>query len=218
MRPLEGVREWRERRMLSQQELADRAGVSLFTIQRIERGEGSVRPKTGRAVAKALGVAVEDLLPKVPAPPDLQRSFNGLLEEERHSSAMSETAKAIFELLERWYDRRLAEVEDPTSPHFRDATTAALWVATTRVDANDLIEWLADWLQEHREQIDSWDDLLYLFGAALSLDKPADLGERRLQEMADRPDEVAARRLQRATAEAGESRERLEEWRRAASG
>lgn len=64
MRSLEGVRELRERRMLSQQELAKRAGVSLFTIQRIERGEGSVRPKTGRAVATALGVGVEDLLPK----------------------------------------------------------------------------------------------------------------------------------------------------------
>jgi transcriptional regulator with XRE-family HTH domain len=68
LRPLEGVRELRERRMLSQQELADRAGVSLFTIQRIERGEGSVRPKTGRAVAAALGVRVEDLLLKAQAP------------------------------------------------------------------------------------------------------------------------------------------------------
>jgi transcriptional regulator with XRE-family HTH domain len=68
LRPLEGVRELRERRMLSQQELAHRAGVSLFTIQRIERGEGSVRPKTGRAIAAALGVGVEDLLPKAQAP------------------------------------------------------------------------------------------------------------------------------------------------------
>jgi len=54
--------------MLSQQELADRAGVSLFTVQRIERGEGSVRPKTGRAVAGALGVGVEALLGKAQAP------------------------------------------------------------------------------------------------------------------------------------------------------
>jgi transcriptional regulator with XRE-family HTH domain len=68
LRPLEGVRELRERRMLSQQELADRAGVSLFTVQRIERGEGSVRPKTGRAIAAALGVGVEDLLGKAQAP------------------------------------------------------------------------------------------------------------------------------------------------------
>jgi transcriptional regulator with XRE-family HTH domain len=68
LRPLEGVRDLRERRMLSQQELADRAGVSLFTVQRIERGEGSVRPKTGRAIADALGVGVEGLLGKAQAP------------------------------------------------------------------------------------------------------------------------------------------------------
>jgi transcriptional regulator with XRE-family HTH domain len=68
LRPLEGVRELRERRMLSQQELANSAGVSLFTVQRIERGEGSVRPKTGRAIAAALGVSVESLLGKAQAP------------------------------------------------------------------------------------------------------------------------------------------------------
>lgn len=68
MRPLEGVRDLRERRMLTQQELADRADVSLFTIQRIERGAGNVRPKTGRAIAAALGVGVEDLLGKAQAP------------------------------------------------------------------------------------------------------------------------------------------------------
>lgn len=64
MRSLERVRELRDRHMLTQQELAERAGVSLFTIQRIERGEGTVRPSTGRAVAGALGVEVERLLPK----------------------------------------------------------------------------------------------------------------------------------------------------------
>ena len=73
MRALDGVRELRERRMLTQQELAERAGVSLFTVQRIERGEGSVRPKTGRAIAGALGVRVEDLLGKAQAPlPDFE--------------------------------------------------------------------------------------------------------------------------------------------------
>jgi transcriptional regulator with XRE-family HTH domain len=58
--------------MLSQQEVADRAGTSLFTIQRIERGEGNVRPKTGRGVAAALGVEVEELLPKAQSPLPLE--------------------------------------------------------------------------------------------------------------------------------------------------
>jgi len=69
--------------MLSQQELADRAGVSLFTVQRIERGEGSARPKTGRAIAGALGVGVEDLLGKAQAPSSQRSLFNGLEEERR---------------------------------------------------------------------------------------------------------------------------------------
>jgi transcriptional regulator with XRE-family HTH domain len=64
----ERVKEWRHRRMLSQQEVADRAGTSLFTIQRIERGEGNVRPKTGRGVAAALSIPIEELLPKAQAP------------------------------------------------------------------------------------------------------------------------------------------------------
>jgi DNA-binding XRE family transcriptional regulator len=61
MRPLTRVREWRERRMLTQQELAERAGVSLFTVQRIESGRGGAHPGTGRKIAQALDVAFEDL-------------------------------------------------------------------------------------------------------------------------------------------------------------
>jgi len=70
--------------MLSQQEVADRAGTSLFTIQRIERGEGNVRPKTGRGVAAALGIPIEELLPKAQAPTSpTQPPLNGFEEERR---------------------------------------------------------------------------------------------------------------------------------------
>jgi transcriptional regulator with XRE-family HTH domain len=82
------VKEWRHRRMLSQQEVADRAGTSLFTIQRIERGEGNVRPKTGRGVASALGVPIEDLLPKVQAP----------LFRELPEPAPEERREAVFDV------------------------------------------------------------------------------------------------------------------------
>lgn len=90
MQPLDtqSVKEWRHRRMLSQQEVADRAGTSLFTIQRIERGEGNVRPKTGRAVAAALGVPIEELLPKAQAP---------LFRELPDSSAAEEQRRAEWE-------------------------------------------------------------------------------------------------------------------------
>ncbi len=66
----ERVRELRESNWLSQQDLADASGVSLFTVQRIERGDGAVRPGTARAIAKALGVTPDDLAdaPKVETP------------------------------------------------------------------------------------------------------------------------------------------------------
>lgn len=55
------VRELRELRMLSQQELAEAAGTSEFTVQRVERG-GGVRPSTGRRLAEALSVEPGELL------------------------------------------------------------------------------------------------------------------------------------------------------------
>ncbi len=55
------VRELREQNWLTQQELADAVGVSLYTVQRMERGDGGVRPATARATARVLGVTVDDL-------------------------------------------------------------------------------------------------------------------------------------------------------------
>jgi transcriptional regulator with XRE-family HTH domain len=94
----ERVKEWRRRRMLSQQEVADRAGTSLFTIQRIERGEGNVRPKTGRGVAAALGIPIEELLPKAQAP-----LFRGLPEQEPAEEwRESRFAMTIANAAKRW--------------------------------------------------------------------------------------------------------------------
>jgi len=97
------VKEWRHRRMLSQQEVADRAGTSLFTIQRIERGEGGVRPKTGRAVAAALGVPIEELLPKAQAPL-FQESPEEARDEQRRISyaALTAWAEYLELMLQRW--------------------------------------------------------------------------------------------------------------------
>jgi transcriptional regulator with XRE-family HTH domain len=99
LQPLDAqrVKEWRHRRMFSQQEVAERAGTSLFTIQRIERGEGNVRPKTGRGVAAALGVPIEELLPKAQAqlfrePPEYE------LLDERRAEATGRSAEERVEI------------------------------------------------------------------------------------------------------------------------
>jgi transcriptional regulator with XRE-family HTH domain len=128
----ERVREWRHRRMLSQQEVADRAGTSLFTIQRIERGEGNVRPRTGRGVAAALGIPIEELLPKVQAPSPQRTLFNGVEEERR--SPLSPWAE---------YARRMASrirnhTDDRNSPAFRDAWAALFFVEEKNHEVADL--------------------------------------------------------------------------------
>ncbi len=58
---------------MSQQDLADASGFSLFTVQRIERGTGGVRPGTARAIAKALGVSPDELTDAPKAEPPRER-------------------------------------------------------------------------------------------------------------------------------------------------
>lgn len=205
----------------TQEEAARQIGITRDTLSRLEHGLRQPQAPTVARIARAYGVDTEDLLAMGASRVTIEDEKGDARASEASVTSISDTAEAMLGFMERWYDRQMAEVNDPTSPHFRNATVAALWVARTRDDANDFIGWLADWLQEHREKIESWDDLeeiLRLFLASLSLDNPADFGERRLQEMSDSPDEVAARRLQRATAEAEESRERLEIQRRRATG
>jgi transcriptional regulator with XRE-family HTH domain len=55
------LRELRDRASLSQEELAERAGVSRATIADLERGRRTAQPKTRRKLAEALGVAPHEL-------------------------------------------------------------------------------------------------------------------------------------------------------------
>jgi transcriptional regulator with XRE-family HTH domain len=68
----ERLREAREVALLSQRELAEKAGVSLDTVQRMEAGEGGVYGRTVRKIAAALDLDPHELLggsvaPLVPA-------------------------------------------------------------------------------------------------------------------------------------------------------
>ncbi len=55
------LRAWRERRALTQKELADKAGVTQLSITRIETGQQNARPTTVRKLAKALRIKPEQL-------------------------------------------------------------------------------------------------------------------------------------------------------------
>lgn len=151
MRALEGVRDLRERRMLTQQELADRADVSLFTVQRIERREGAVRPKTGRAIAAALGVGVEALSGKAQAPlPDF--------EDERREYTADELFGEVLEDFRRQNEqdakgnrKALASEGIPQPPRFSRHYNAAVEKLSRRLPA-DLVGPIADGLQGFARQ------------------------------------------------------------------
>ena len=52
---------WRERRALSQRDLARLAEVSQFSISRIETGQQKPRPSTLRKLARALNLSPDEL-------------------------------------------------------------------------------------------------------------------------------------------------------------
>ena len=56
------LRELRRRRVLTMEELAEKAGVGRNTIWRLEHGVMGAQPRTIRKLAKALGVEAEDLV------------------------------------------------------------------------------------------------------------------------------------------------------------
>jgi transcriptional regulator with XRE-family HTH domain len=60
------LREFRERSVLTQAELAELAGVSEVQINRIENGHADPRPSTIRKLAAALGVEPVELTTPLP--------------------------------------------------------------------------------------------------------------------------------------------------------
>lgn len=54
---------WREYRGLSQQALGDLVGLSKMTISSVERGQRGTNAKNWRALADALSVDVDDIMP-----------------------------------------------------------------------------------------------------------------------------------------------------------
>ncbi len=56
------LRDLRRRRVLTMDELAEKAGVGRNTIWRLEHGVMGAQPRTIRKLAKALGVEPEDLV------------------------------------------------------------------------------------------------------------------------------------------------------------
>ena len=59
---VEKFRQLRRQRVLTMEELADKAGVGRNTVWRLEHGVMGAQPRTIRKLAKALGVEPEELV------------------------------------------------------------------------------------------------------------------------------------------------------------
>lgn len=62
MMKLTRLREWRERKALSQRELSSAAGISRTTLVMLETLESEPQPRTVRKLAAALGVEPSELM------------------------------------------------------------------------------------------------------------------------------------------------------------
>lgn len=60
--PLPSLRELRQSRGLSQRALAEKAGVSVGTVYRLENGLRGAYPSSVRSLASALGVSTQELM------------------------------------------------------------------------------------------------------------------------------------------------------------
>lgn len=59
---LSRLRHYREQAALTQQELADRAGITRLTVMLLEQGQQQPRPATTRKLARVLKVKPADLM------------------------------------------------------------------------------------------------------------------------------------------------------------
>jgi transcriptional regulator with XRE-family HTH domain len=56
------IKQLRDARALTQEEVAEKAGITVAALSRIERNNAEPRPTTRRKLARALGVEPEELV------------------------------------------------------------------------------------------------------------------------------------------------------------
>lgn len=66
---LDNLAAWRERRYMQPVELAEKSGIALSMLSRLEHGTQRAGPKTVNRLCEALGVSREQLLTETPVSP-----------------------------------------------------------------------------------------------------------------------------------------------------
>lgn len=213
----EQVREHRDKAMLTQDELGKKAGLSGYTISRIESDQVAPRVSTIRKIAGALGIEPEELAAHPKGDPPLPFSAQSS-EAERGSPEWFEALRQqILDRASMYGD----EAEDETSPHFQNATAASLWLERVQDElamwTNFSLAQVGPFLPQRRTEgwkaigdVDVWGPWVDAIGPLVVFDAAVRDGTRRLEAMNDKPDEIATRRLAKTALVAEQSRKRFE--------
>ncbi len=108
------LRQWREFRALTQEELAERAGISARSVAGYEAGAGA-RPGTVRKLAAALDIEAADLqeaYPKAPSRSSKEAPDDQAVEERRLTLDYDACAEAISGFCDRWESKLAAKQID----------------------------------------------------------------------------------------------------------
>lgn len=205
---------------LSQQALAQAADVSMNGIARLE--QDSIKdPHLSqlRKIAAALGVSVGELVeePVLAGKAEAPDAGHPQVAVAVVSDALASYAASRIRAYEE-------DLQDPDSPHFKTATTAALWGEMLHRESGMLIESMMAQsgpviraLGSSYEKAWAGLTLARTAGKTLaSFNKTRQLADQRIAAMRDVPDELAQKRLEKARREAEESAHRFEELRRVA--
>ncbi len=206
------VRHRREELGLTGAQLAARAGMAPSAVSQIETGKRTPSSTSVVKLASALNMEVASLFPKEQAPlPEFDQEQRRSIPETL-SSYMGRRAKSLE-----------AELKDESSPHFKNATTATIWVAGVQQEAKDWADWAAEnWsvITPQRSGFldkNTWLDAINIMGHLMTFNAITRKAERRIAAMNDQPDDLARKRLDKERREAQESERRLQEL-QAASG
>ncbi len=221
-----------EERRLSLKEAQAELGLSERTVHRwIKSGKlKSYKPGRDHQIPES---AIRKVIEESEVYPKVQASLWPEEESERRNPEPSDAQRRLAkvddlaaEYLVGRAEKHGAEVTDPNSPHFANATAATLWLAGVE---DELAAWL-DWVRELQgATTPAGEDFgatvgaiveraLLALGAVLAFDSVTERAEERIKGMNDTPDELADRRREVATAGLEASKKRLEDPREAASG
>jgi excisionase family DNA binding protein len=188
-------------RILGKSERTIRRWIKLGTLRAYKPGRDFLIPES--ALRELMEESeVPKVAPTLPFPSEVEEE-RGLVVSEAFDAYVRNRAAA--------HER---EVRDPASPHFRDATAAALWIAMLDEERDALISFMlgkAQPLMKGRSPEERGPLLMQLLWPVGRLANVALQAEERLDGMSDQPDQLAARKREKTRAATKESERRLAE-------